>query len=93
MTPAAIIADLAAGKALILAQGKLVKDLSVLLGHGYCAMTAVQTAEAVDALRETIPAGRSRETVLAVIAYHDDPATTLEDVLAWFDRAIEATRP
>jgi hypothetical protein len=91
--------DLIAARALIATPEQWAKggDIDTRAGR-YCAAVACNDSrlagELYGALSRAIPEGYPRPSpggwVTDLFAYNDDPATTHNDVLALFDRAIEA---
>lgn len=90
--------DLIAAKALIDTPEKWGKGPDGLNcpAQGACAMNACASLPppaawyATLALQAELPSGDWNERMLPVAAYNDDPATTHADIMALFDRAIEA---
>lgn len=90
--------DLIAAKALIDTPEKWGKGPDGLNcpAQGACAMNACASLSnyaswhATQALEAALPSGEWNSKMLPVAAYNDDPDTTHADIMALFNRAIEA---
>jgi hypothetical protein len=87
--------DLIAARGLVEAHwGKGDRETGRIPRDKFCAMTALGAKRDAcrQALIDALPADR-RDGPYPVVEYNDDPSTTHADVLALFDRAIQAATP
>jgi hypothetical protein len=89
-------ADLIASKALIADPAHWTQTGPCVADGTYCAITACndlqRAVDAFNALYDALPEAwrRERSTLGSVFEFNDHPDTTHADIMALFDRAIEA---